>query len=101
LQRSGAIAGGVFLGPKTQKPCISAGFEGLMGATGFELLSKASGKQHIRSEGGAESGAVAESPADLTDLMNLWSRLSDSARSAIVTLASASFPTGSEDDDRG
>jgi hypothetical protein len=68
-----------------------------MGAGGFELSPKPAGKPHIRPEGGAESGAVAESPADLTDLINLWSRLSESARSAIVTVASASVPTESKE----
>jgi hypothetical protein len=63
-----------------------------MGATGFELSPKTPRKPHICPEGGAKSGAVAATPADLTNLMELWPRLSDSARSAIVTLASASVP---------
>jgi len=61
-----------------------------MGATGFELLQDSSEKPRIKVAGGAESGAVAAFPDDLANLVGLWSRLSDSARSAIVTLASAS-----------
>jgi hypothetical protein len=65
-----------------------------MGATGFELSRNSTGKQANPCSGGAESGAVTAFPPDLANLIGLWSKLSDSTRSAIVTLASASVQSG-------